>query len=487
MQNPGGSERASAVPSLVVISPELVSSVPPEELAGARVVVLDPANEAIDQVGAALEAHPGTAVVRLISHGTPGCLLLAGQRITKGTLQLRSQAMAGWRQHLAPGAEILLYGCCVAATPEGRRFVDLIAALTGAEVAASFTLTGSAAQGGDLTLAYTSGPIAASTDRFSQAWDHSGLILAAPVFTSAASADFTRTVAGSSFAVAATGSPTYSIAPATLFESSFITLPSDWVLSNAQISGGSAALNPATANTNGALILPKLGATSPGSFTASFDYSAGNVTVGGTTASGTSFNYGTLTSTTGSATSMVGSNGLVVSFLEAYTKAGAITTTVPSSVEVRWNGTPIASAPVSFGSGAKPVQIKLDAANVLTVSYDHAQVLNANLSGQVNAADRSTWQFALGSANTSPNASSHNIDNLAIVTNGGLPAGLSLDPSTGVISGTPTTAASAGQHVFNIVATNADGATSQPFRLNLASGAPVFSSSSTQAILPGDS
>jgi alpha-tubulin suppressor-like RCC1 family protein len=469
---------------LVVLSPELVASVPQEELAGARVVVLDTAQEVMGQIGAALQAHPGTTVVRVISHGEPGALFLAGQRLSRETLRLQSAAMAGWRQHLAPGAEILLYGCCVAATPEGRSFVHLIAELTGAEVAASASLTGSAAKGGDLSLGYTTGPIGAITERFLQAWDQSGLILVAPVFTSAASANFSRTVAGS-FAVAASGLPTYSIAPATLFESSFITLPSDWVLSNAQISGGSVALNPATPDTNGTLILPKLGTTSPGSFTASFDYTAGNVTVGGTKASGTSFNYGALSASTASALGMVGSNGLAVSFLEAYTKAGAVTTTVPSSVEVRWNGTPIASAPVSFGSGAKPVQIKLDAANLLMVSYDHAQVLNTNLSGLVNAADRSNWQFALGSANTSQNASSHSIDNLAIVTNGGLPAGLSLNPTTGEISGTPTAAASAGQHVFNLVATNADGATSQPFRLNLASGAPVFSSSSTQATLPG--
>ncbi|WP_341886561.1 putative Ig domain-containing protein, partial [Synechococcus sp. UW140] len=311
-----------------------------------------------------------------------------------------------------------------------------------------------------------------------------GLINQAPVFKSAASADFSTGVTGS-FAAAATGSPTYSIAPATLFESSFSALPSDWALSNAQISGGSAALNPGSASTNGALILPKLGASSPGSFTAAFDYTAGNVTLAGTTASGTSFNYGTITGTTGSATGMVGGNGLVVSFLEAYTKAGAVTTTVPSSVEVRWNGTVIASAPVSFGGGAKPVQIKLDAANLLSVSYDNAQVLNANLSGKVNAADRANWQFALGSANTNANASSHSIDNLAIVTNGVLPAGLSLNTTTGEISGKPTSVTVASQQVFNLVATNGDRSTSQQFSLNLASGAPVFTSAATNPVLPG--
>ncbi|MBW0173032.1 MAG: DUF4347 domain-containing protein, partial [Vulcanococcus sp.] len=87
----------------MVLSPELVASVPQEELAGARVVVLDTAQEVMGQIGAALQAHPGTTVVRVISHGEPGALFLAGQRLSRETLRLQSAAMAGWRQHLAPG------------------------------------------------------------------------------------------------------------------------------------------------------------------------------------------------------------------------------------------------------------------------------------------------------------------------------------------------------------------------------------------------
>jgi len=466
---------------LVLISSEIASAVPVEELAGSRVVLLAAGHDAIDQVGAALRANPGTAVVRLISHGDPGSLLVAGQRLNRDSLARRAEDIAGWRKHLAAEAEILLYGCAVAATPEGRSFVDAIAALTGAEVAASTTPTGSTAMGGDLRLDYATGAIKAITERFDPAWDQSGLILAAPVFTSVASAEFTRTVAGT-FTAAAAGATQYALAQATLFSDPFTSLASDWTLANsAQISGGALTLNPATsAVTDGSLILPKLGASSPGSFTASFDYTVANVLLG--TASGTSFNYGAITSNSGSPTGMVGSNGLVVSFLEA---ASTLSGTVPASVEVRWNGTLIGKAPVTLGSGAKPVQIKLDGANRLTVNYDGSQLISMDLAGKVNAADRSTWQFALGAKNGGTNLSSHTVDNLAIVTNGVLPAGLSLDPSTGVISGTPTAANSAGEQVFNLEASNADGSTSQPFKLNLASGAPVFSSSSTAATLPG--
>ncbi|MCX5968953.1 MAG: DUF4347 domain-containing protein, partial [Cyanobacteria bacterium] len=401
---PAAATRTSGVPvDLVVLSPEIVGSVPPEELVGTRVVVLDAGADVIGQVGAALQAHPGAAVVRVISHGEPGSLLLAGQRITRDTLQLRLDDIAAWRQHLAPGAEILLYGCSVAATPEGRGFVDALAALTGADVAASSDLTGSPAKGGDLTLDYATGPIEAITGRFSQAWDQSGLILAAPVFSSTDSADFTSAVAGS-FTASATGNPTYSIAQNTFLQSNFDSQPTDWaLLSNAQITGGAVVLNPTTASSKGALVLPKLGAASPGSFTASFDYTIANSTAGAGTASSTSFNYGELTTSSGSIAAVT--NGLVVTFTEA-------TSTVAAFVSVSWNNAVIGKAPITFGTVAKAVQIKLDGANLLTVSYGGTQVLNANLAGKVNAADRSNWQFGLGASNSATNSSSHTIDTL---------------------------------------------------------------------------
>jgi hypothetical protein len=304
---------------------------------------------------------------------------------------------------------------------------------------------------------------------------------AAPIFSSAATADFTRTVAGT-FSAAASGAPTYSVGQKTFFSSDFATQPDGWsLLTSANVTGGAGVLNPATASTDGALILPKLGASSPGSFTASFDYTVANVTAA-SGASGTSFNYGVISATTGSATSMVAvapNSGLSIGFIEA-------TATVPASVEVRWAGsTVIGKSPITFGTGAKAVQIMLDGANYLTVSYDGTPLIKMNLAGRVNAADRSNWQFALGAINSAANPSSHTIDNLGIVSNGVLPTGLALDANTGVISGTPTTATEAGTQVFNLVATSAEGASSQQFSLKLASGGPFFTSAYSHPMLPG--
>ena len=170
-----------------------------------------------------------------------------------------------------------------------------------------------------------------------------GTGLAAPVFTSEATASFTRTEAGT-FSAAASGSPSYSVEQKTFLSSDFATLSDGWtLLTSAQVAGGACVLNPATTSTNGALILPKLGASSPGSFTVSFDYTVAKVTVA-SPASGTSFTYGVITAATGSATTMVATKGLVAGFLEASSA------TVPASVEVRWNGNIIGKAPVTFGT-----------------------------------------------------------------------------------------------------------------------------------------
>lgn len=304
--------------TLTILSPDVARQVPLEEFAGSRVLTLNAGHDIVDQISSFLNSQSITRFnsVRIIGHGSDGALLLGDQLFNQQTLSQRANQISGWKRAFAPGADVLLYGCSVASTADGRTFVDNLARLTGTDVAASTNLTGSTTKGGDLTLEYATGQIQATTGRFAQAWDASGLTLGAPVFTSANSADFTRTVAGS-FPVTATGSPTYSIAQNTFFASDFTTVPTDWTLiGSAQVTGGALALNPATGNTAGALVLPKLGASSPGSFTASFDYTVANNSTFGSPASGASFTYGLITATTGSATTMAGSNGLGVGFLE---------------------------------------------------------------------------------------------------------------------------------------------------------------------------
>ena len=160
--------------SLVVLSPDIASQLPVAEYAGARVLTLDPTRDAISQISASLAGQSPVTSLRVIGHGQPGSLSLAGQTINLAMLQARSMEVAGWASHLTPDADILLYGCSVASTAGGRAFVNTLATLTGADVAASTDPTGA---GGNLTLEYTAGAVTDHLQASPQAWNKSGLQL----------------------------------------------------------------------------------------------------------------------------------------------------------------------------------------------------------------------------------------------------------------------------------------------------------------------
>ena len=67
--------------------------------------------------------------------------------------------LAASRSALANDADLLLYGCDVAAGETGRAFVEQLAQSTGADVAASTDKTGSAAIGGNWTLEFATGTV----------------------------------------------------------------------------------------------------------------------------------------------------------------------------------------------------------------------------------------------------------------------------------------------------------------------------------------
>lgn len=115
------------------------------------VLVLDPNAEPIAQIlKAAADLGPLDAI-HLLSHGSSGSIQIAGQ--SYGAEQLASLGGA-----LAPGGDLLLYGCDVAAGTDGRVFVEQLARLSGADVAASTDRTGA---GGNWTLEQSSGNVEA--------------------------------------------------------------------------------------------------------------------------------------------------------------------------------------------------------------------------------------------------------------------------------------------------------------------------------------
>ncbi|MEM9276797.1 MAG: FG-GAP-like repeat-containing protein [Cyanobacteria bacterium P01_F01_bin.143] len=115
---------------LVVIDPRVKT---PENLAAgvrnnAAVLLLNTNKDSISQITITL-SQGNYQTLHLVSHGSPGCLHLGNTNLTSENLAQYNQQLLEWGI-----AEILVYGCNVAAAPE---FLTQLHSLTGASIAAS--------------------------------------------------------------------------------------------------------------------------------------------------------------------------------------------------------------------------------------------------------------------------------------------------------------------------------------------------------------
>jgi hypothetical protein len=158
-----------------------------------EVVRIEAGSDGVAVITAALEGRSDISAVHVLSHAQDGVLQLGATTLDATTLLLRSGEVASWGQALSADADLLLYGCDLAATGLGRDLVSSIAALTGADVAASTDLTGAATQGGDWVLEYQAGVVetAVALSPGQQAgW--SGVLNTPPVITLPASVAVTQ-------------------------------------------------------------------------------------------------------------------------------------------------------------------------------------------------------------------------------------------------------------------------------------------------------
>ena len=124
-----------------------------------EVIVLDTTRDGIAQVTAALAERIQIDAIHFISHGTDGAVQLGRTWLDAKTLAANAEAVASWGESLKRDADLLFYGCDLAASARGRALVEWIAELTRGDVAASTDVTGSAALGGDWDLEYRRGQI----------------------------------------------------------------------------------------------------------------------------------------------------------------------------------------------------------------------------------------------------------------------------------------------------------------------------------------
>ena len=129
---------------------------------GTEIHVLDPGQDAVTQITNTLLGRQNIASLHIVSHGEAGGVDFGSNALKLTDLPQYAAQLKTWSKALTNDADILFYGCNVAEGQLGQAFVQNISQLTGADIAASDDLTGSASNGGNWNLEYHTGPIESS-------------------------------------------------------------------------------------------------------------------------------------------------------------------------------------------------------------------------------------------------------------------------------------------------------------------------------------
>lgn len=164
------------------------------------VYILDNALNGIEQISDVLTEYDSLDAIHIVSHGEDGAIDIGATRLDSTSLNTNKTAIAEWRAALDETADLLLYGCTLASSSDGQDFVDALASITGADVAASMDLTGHAVLGGNWDLEYSQGDIdntVALSHELQRSWKATLAVNTAPTFDSSLNNNPTYTEGGS--------------------------------------------------------------------------------------------------------------------------------------------------------------------------------------------------------------------------------------------------------------------------------------------------
>ena len=132
-------------------------------------VILDPSQDGIEQITDFLKTRTGAIdSIQILSHGSTGNLQIGSTQLNANNLEQYQQSLQSWFSPLPnKRPDLLIYGCDVASGEQGTQFINKLSQITGADVAASTDLTGSASKGGNWILEKATG-IIESGQAFSQ-------------------------------------------------------------------------------------------------------------------------------------------------------------------------------------------------------------------------------------------------------------------------------------------------------------------------------
>ncbi len=167
------------------------------------VLQLDPDQDGVEQLIAAIHQYDAATAVHILAHSTPGSLHLGNSQLDFTTLERYA-----WDLMVSCAERTLslsLYGCSLAAGDTGAEFIEKLHRFTGANIAASTHPVGSAALGGSWKLNYQLGQVEAKLPIAQEVLASYPGLLAAPVITDLADTTKVTRATGEGLAQAISG------------------------------------------------------------------------------------------------------------------------------------------------------------------------------------------------------------------------------------------------------------------------------------------
>jgi len=96
----------------------------------------------LDEIKTTLSSQTNIDAIHILSHGNTGEISVGNDVLNSNTLDDNAQLLETMKNSLSENGDILLYGCNVASDGRGQEFINEIATLTQADVAASDDTTG---------------------------------------------------------------------------------------------------------------------------------------------------------------------------------------------------------------------------------------------------------------------------------------------------------------------------------------------------------
>ncbi len=94
-----------------------------------EVHVLEADRDGVEQISEVLARHDDVAAVHLVSHGSEGQVKLGKSWLSISNVDGYAGEIAAWHHALRDGADLLIYGCNLASTEDGKSLAEALGAV----------------------------------------------------------------------------------------------------------------------------------------------------------------------------------------------------------------------------------------------------------------------------------------------------------------------------------------------------------------------